>query len=201
MGAKTAHARLGSDYGFTLIEVVVTIFMAVFLITTTFFIVDNSNRSYRAQERVAAAQQDVRAGLDLMVREIRMAGYNPMGLSGAGVVAAEPASFGFSMDINCNNALDTGRDEQITYSWDDAGRRVMRSYPTAAGVHSDVLIENVTAFNFDYVYYEDEEVIAAGALDQIGMVVVTITCQDRDAKGGTFERTLSSSVKLRNFKL
>lgn len=202
MDAKFNADRLRSRRGFTLIEVMVTIFMAAFFITVTFSIVDHSNRSCRAQERVSAVQQELRAGLDLMVREIRMAGYNPLGLSGAGVDAAEPTSFAFSMDIDSSNDLDTGRDEQITYSWDAENRRVLRSYPTAAGgVGSDVLIENVTFLNFDYVYYDREEVLDAGDPDQIGRVIITISCRDRDARGETFVRTLSSSVQLRNFKL
>ena len=200
MRGRLTHASMASNHGFTLIEVMVAIFMATFFITTTFFIVEHSNRSYRAQERVAAAQQDVRAGLDFMVREIRMAGYNPMGLSGASVIAADGTSFQFSMDTDRDNTLDLGQEEQITYTYDNVARQLLRSYPIASGTHSDVLIENVSALNFAYVFYDGDDVIGGGTPGQIGTVIITMTCQDRDAQGGTFDRTLTSSVKLRNFK-
>jgi len=44
-------------------------------------------------------QQNLRAGLDMMMREIRMAGFDPTKKAGAGIITATPGHIGFTQDI------------------------------------------------------------------------------------------------------
>jgi type IV pilus assembly protein PilW len=185
--------------GFTLVELMVALAMATFFIAVTFTLVDFSTQSYRAQERVAAAQQDMRAGIDIISREIRMAGYNPMRLSGAGIVTATADTFHFTMDMNRSNSVDETAEERVTYAFDLANNRVNRILYQGTGSEDSLpLIENVTAFNFTYFDESDNPTVTPA---DIKTVIITMTCSDRDDKGGTFDRTFNSMVNLRNLNL
>ncbi|MDD4464222.1 MAG: prepilin-type N-terminal cleavage/methylation domain-containing protein [Desulfobacterales bacterium] len=191
--------------GFTMLELIVAFAVATLFLMATLFIVDACLHSYRAQERIAGAQQDVRAGLDFMVRDIRMAGFDPLGNSDAGILTDEAGTIEFTMDISMDDDdddddnIDPGSREHITYAYDAANNRILRSYPKpGGGTQSDTLIENVSALSFDYIYYRNNEVVANGDPDEIKAVIITMTCRDRDSQGGVFERTLTTTVKLRN---
>jgi type IV pilus assembly protein PilW len=56
-------------------------------------------KTYMIQKQTAEMQQNIRAGLDIMVREIRMAGYDPLGTADAGILTASANSIEFTMDI------------------------------------------------------------------------------------------------------
>jgi len=183
--------------GFTLIELVVTLSIASFFLAALVGLVGSTSRSYRAQERMIDAQQDVRAAMDFMARDIRMAGADPMRSSGAGIVMAATKTLHFTADLNMNNAIDTGISEDVTYNYDSANQRIERITPTATPGkdRTDFLIENVAAMSFTYLNNQDQAVVA---LDDIVTVLLTITTQARDEKGATFNRTLSTNINLRN---
>ncbi len=77
------------------------------------------------QERIVEMQQNIRAGLSLMKREIRMAGYDPTEKAGAKVLLATSSSIQFSMDITggqtdgVDNDHDSTTDEADEVSYGD----------------------------------------------------------------------------------
>jgi type IV pilus assembly protein PilW len=62
--------------GFTLIELMLAMTISMVLMGAVFMIYNNQSRSYVAQEQAAAMEQNLRAGLYVMSREIRLAGYD-----------------------------------------------------------------------------------------------------------------------------
>jgi type IV pilus assembly protein PilW len=67
--------------GFTLVELLVSMSIGMVLlaaVTTTFM---SQTRIYNAQEQVNEMQQSARGALDIITREVKMAGYNPNGAS------------------------------------------------------------------------------------------------------------------------
>ena len=44
-------------------------------------------KTHDIREQIAEMQQNARVGMALMVREIRLAGYNPTGIPGVGIMA------------------------------------------------------------------------------------------------------------------
>ncbi len=69
------HATQGKkDSGVTLIELMVVLVIAVILVGGVYSLFMAQHRSYAVQDQVAGAQQDARAALDIMARDIRMAG-------------------------------------------------------------------------------------------------------------------------------
>jgi type IV pilus assembly protein PilW len=61
--------------GVTLIELMIVLVIAAVLVAGVYSLFITQQRSYAVQDQVAGAQQDARAALDIMAREIRMAGF------------------------------------------------------------------------------------------------------------------------------
>ena len=136
----------------------VALSMATLFIYAIMTIAEISARSYHAQERVSDAQQSLRAALDLMVRDIRMAGYDPMAMThgptaGIGILTATDTRLQFSMDLNADRA-DNGGLENLTYFYDPVGKRLRQKEGGAA--YPQTFIENVSALRFSYFNADGE---------------------------------------------
>lgn len=64
-----------SCQGFTLVELLVVLAIASIVMGGIYSVFIRSNRIYISQEEVVAAQQEARSALDILGREIRMAGF------------------------------------------------------------------------------------------------------------------------------
>ena len=61
--------------GLTLVEVLVVLLMSSVVMAAVYSTLISQQHTYRAQDQVVEMQQSIRTGLDLMIREVRMAGY------------------------------------------------------------------------------------------------------------------------------
>ncbi len=68
-----------NERGFSLIELLVAMAVAGIAAAAIFSVFASSSRSATVQNTAAGVQQSVRAGLEMMVQDIRMAGYDPSG--------------------------------------------------------------------------------------------------------------------------
>ncbi len=69
------HAMMAKkDHGVTLIELLIVIVIAAFLVAGIYSLFITQHRSYAVQDQVVGIQQDARVALDIMARDIRMAG-------------------------------------------------------------------------------------------------------------------------------
>lgn len=196
---KTCHFS-GSKKGYTLVELMVALAMAAIFIVCTLTIVDMSMQSYSVQERVSEAQQSVRAALDLMVRDIRMAGYDPMAVSGGptagiGILAADETMLQFSSDLNADQ-VDNGGIENLTYFYDAGSKRLRQKEGGKA--YPQTFIENVSALKFSYFNADGDP---PSGLDDIAMVMVTLTVEGAYRKGDTFQRSLTTWINCRNLRM
>jgi prepilin-type N-terminal cleavage/methylation domain-containing protein len=69
------HIPLRQNKGITLIELLVSLAIAGILVAGVYRTFMGQQRTYTAQEQVVDMQQNVRAGINRMMREIRMAGF------------------------------------------------------------------------------------------------------------------------------
>jgi type IV pilus assembly protein PilW len=123
--------RINSS-GYTLIELVIAMALAAILITGIYQIHGARQKAHVRQKQVVEMQQNIRAAISLMKREIRMAGYDPASNDGldnddtAGIDdAGESANTGihmargnliqFSYDNDADTTIDT--DERVTYGF------------------------------------------------------------------------------------
>ena len=68
--------KIGGNAGFTLIELLITLFIMGFVLTAIISTFVSQDRIHKSQDQVAAMQQNLRAVMYMMAREIRMAGYD-----------------------------------------------------------------------------------------------------------------------------
>jgi type IV pilus assembly protein PilW len=118
--------------------------------------------SYVAQEQVAEMQQNLRASFYMMVRDIRMAAFNPTGAPNVGAfVAAIPddpggetatdsTNMAFTIDEDENGAINADdHNEQIAYRVDSD--RLEKFMYDGASWNWQPVAENIDAINFVYL--------------------------------------------------
>ena len=168
--------------GFTLIELLVAMALGLVVLGAILKVFVSQNRTNAAQQEVAYAQQNVRAAMDLMARDIRGAGYNPANADGFnGILAADETYIRIQSDLNRDGdtndpqfgepgyaALtapdETDPNEDITYALDNLtllrGQRIANpaAFSTASPgqwtAQEVTMVQDVTNLEFGYVLYD-----------------------------------------------
>ena len=221
MKAKTKRSL--NEQGFTIIELLVS--MAVFLLAigAIYSTFQAQHKSYLMQQEVAAMQQNLRAAMFYMQREIRMAGCDPLGTAGAGIVTKNSDSISFTEDVRGDSAgsdpdgaLDDPN-EDITYNLDDSDGD---GVDDELDRNNQTVAQNIDALNFVYL---DANGIETAVLADIRSVEITIVArisrplrdspnnreyfnqrntQILSAQGDRYSRKrLTSAIKCRNLGL
>lgn len=170
--------------GFTLAEVLVALALAALVSSIAFATLSAQNKAYLAQTEQVTMQQNLRAGFNLMVSEIRQAGYDPKGTSGAGMISAQSDRIQFSMDRDGDGKVLGEPGEYLSYSiYASDGKPNLGRKSTNTAVNSAVA-ENIEALGFAYAIDSDGD----GELDTrqgrvIWAVDVNGTWQDLDVNG------------------
>jgi type IV pilus assembly protein PilW len=156
---KTNYWRDNS--GITLVEIMVTLAITGIVSAAIFSVYNTSLKTHTSQTQVADVQQDVRAGLFIMTRELRMAGYDATTLADATISTAGDNSIRFTFDLDGNGSLkdlddedgdgdttEADLDEDVSYDLytTDGIQKLGR---TAAGAKYP-LVENAEALGFAY---------------------------------------------------
>jgi type IV pilus assembly protein PilW len=143
--------------GFTLIEIMIAVTISVIITSAMYQIFHSQQRSYLLQDQVAEMQQNLRAGLYMMAREIRSAGFDPNLTGSFGFVTdfAPPDDIlapdinydttkniiAFTMDSNTGpGVVNKIRDEQVVYRL--ANNQLQR-------YNAETLVWEVVAVNVD----------------------------------------------------
>ncbi len=139
--------------GFTLIEVLVALAIVGIVGIAMSNLLITNQRVYLDQDEVVAMQQNLRSGFDIMVQEIRMAGFAGDADTAAGIIAAGTDSdrLEFTMDFDEDGVLET-----ITYA-----RPVDASNLERNGA---AIAEGITALGFAFAIDADGD----GDLDTDG---------------------------------
>jgi type IV pilus assembly protein PilW len=200
--ATKSYQLICNEKAFTLLELMVALVMALLLIGGTIFAAQYSSRTYRAQERTSDAQQNIRSAMDMMVRDIRMAGYDPLS-SDAGrnsdlnILTADPTQLRFTLDRNNSGFVEASAQEDVTYTLNGSEIRRITDLNDAAK-DDQPFVDGVSALTFTYLD-SDAQVTATTA--EIAMIDVTITLMDRDKTGGSFTRSLTTRINCRNLRM
>ncbi|MCB2183212.1 MAG: prepilin-type N-terminal cleavage/methylation domain-containing protein [Desulfobulbaceae bacterium] len=121
------YNTLRQNKGFTLIEVLIAMLISGIVMASIYSAFQSQQNSYLAQDQVTEMQQNIRAGIDFMSREIRMAGYDPLGTSGATILVATSGSLQFTCDITGgeSDGLDNDNDGTVDEGADNNGNGVI----------------------------------------------------------------------------
>ena len=205
-------------HGFSLVELLIYMVISGIVAAAIYFVLNTSVSSYFFEENIVTRNQDQRAALDLMVREIRMAGCDPTAVGGIGFNddtdvtpgnGTDEDSVRFIMDItdtagtgNPDGAVDNP-DEDISYYIDtiDGVQVIVRR--TADG-NVEPLAEHITDLGFRYWNAAGAELVpplSAADLDSIASVEVSMTAETAqiDKRFDTKRlKTTAARVEIRN---
>lgn len=211
-GDKRISARTaGGHAGFSLIELLIAMAVGTIVLAAIFGVYSSHTRSYTTQNVAAEVQQTVRAGVDYMVEDIMMAGFDPLEASVASIQGAGSSRLYFTLDRNMNGTIDPDSDEEVTYLYDGTSR-ITHTIDESQGGGADTqpFIDNVTNLTFTYRNELDQDMIndlglgdplPADNLDEIRTVEIRMTVAEPAGRAGTVERTYNTRVRCRNIGL
>ncbi len=139
--------------GVTLTELLIALALGLFTVGAVYSVHLHQVKRQIVQEDVLAMQQTARAALDMMAREIRMAGYDPMGVNWDvdpsndfhGIVY-HPTGLHIRADLNGNGVL-TDSKESIVYLYDDSTATLRRK---VGGGGRQPVAEHIESLTFSY---------------------------------------------------
>ncbi len=71
----TASCKVTSDQGFSLIEVLIALLITVIVMSAVFGLLVRGQRGFQREPEIADMNQNTRFGLDMISRDLAMAGY------------------------------------------------------------------------------------------------------------------------------
>jgi type IV pilus assembly protein PilW len=175
------EVKMGRENGFTLVELLVAMTLALVVMAAIYSTYTSQQKTYIIQEQVSRMQQNVRAAINIMAREIRMAGYDPSDSGNFGITdvmlrdkddnpnTAGYSSLKFTIDKDDAGTVGTVDSSETVYfcvfdspvSAPDGSLDLARE---VGGGGRQLLAENIEALAFAYAYDFD----ADGMLDTTG---------------------------------
>lgn len=193
---KTGPLKGKTASGFTIVEVLVCLAIMSILFGAAYRSFDIFNRSYTKENVKAGVQQRTRIGIDLMTRDIRLAGLDPLGTANARIIVADTDNIQFSADLNYDGDANDAF-ENITYAL--AGDLLRQTSDLGTGFVTDTLLDNIEALAFTYLDASDIAMTApVGNPEDIRTVIVSLTMQRPAGRDGPIRRTYTTRVRCRN---
>jgi type IV pilus assembly protein PilW len=195
-----------SNQGFTMVELLVAMVVSLLALAAIYSTFLAQHRSYQVQEEAADMQQNIRAAMYYMQREIRMAGDNPfksLPLSNFGIIpinghtGAGRNSITFTEDVNSGgtppgnpsigspDGFLTGDNENITYAL--SGTNLQRTDNTVVPPNPQTVAQNIDALDLVYldansnvIAFDVTGFVPAANINQIRSVEITIVARTND---------------------
>jgi type IV pilus assembly protein PilW len=179
--------------GYTLIELLAGILISAVILAGLYTVFTSQQSAFSAQEQISEMTQNIRAGLDLMTREIRLAGYRNSASTFNGIHTAGPATIRILADLNQDgDTLDTNED--IAYTFNSGTLQICRN-----GV-SLPIADNITSLSFTYTMNDGTVTSSPANPANIRKVNISVTARTSfpDHSGAYRTLTLMTDVTPRN---
>ena len=201
---KVTFFRIGKS-GFSMVELMIAISIVGIILIALSATFERSGRLYTTQNVSAALQEEVRAAVEIMAREIRMAGYDPFKTGEFEIKTADATHLMFTLDLNedgVENNTGFPNCERLSFRYSNANEslQIICGESTGAqdvqtligGVNTDT---RVTGMDLDYV---DNQNNSTNFVEDIRGVVITLTAQAPAGRRGMIEKSYSTWVEFRN---
>ena len=179
--------------GFTVTELVLALAIMMMVMAAIVSLLISLNRVYAAQNVIAGVQQVTRAGINIMTRNIRLAGLNPLKINRIGILEASVNKIRFQHDTNGSGTIEIGQDEDIAYLLNGNHQLIRQKDGNSRSNKS--LVDHVSDLTFKYVDRNNEE---TSILDEIHTVEISLTVREPAGKDKFISRTYSTRVICRN---
>ena len=209
-------------------ELLVSMILTLFFMGAVYSVFRVQARSVKSQESRLEAQEYARAVLDLMVREVRSAGYNPTEATNGtecadgvnpgvpGIVVANAQTLQFTLDFDGDGDC-SGPNEDFTFAYNAGNQDITRAID--GGAAQSLTDGNATALQFTYLPQDCTNNFStpigggaaacpgtaggnAGTLAAIQRISIALTVQsqnpDTEFGGGVLDAEMESNVELRN---
>lgn len=187
-------ASRSRDTGFSIVELMIAILVSLILLAGIYSVFTSQQIAFSRQERIAEMNQSIRAVMDLMSREVRLAGYKTSTAVFNGIATAQPSTIRLLADLNQDGTI-SGDTEDVTYSYNAGTLQIWRN-----GV-SLPIAENITDLAFEYTLADGSTTSSPGSLASIRKVKISVTGRTASPDLGTGQYrtiTLTSDVTPRN---
>jgi type IV pilus assembly protein PilW len=184
----------GREHGFTLMELLIVILMMGVVMAGIYAVYASQQKSFIVQEGVAEMQQNLRAAMFFLVRDIRLAGCNPTGKADAGIKVADVNTISLTMDVRGKNPDDppdgdTGDpEESVTYAlMDSDGDGTADSLGRDTGSGLVAVASNIDALNFVYLDANGNVLVSplsTADLAKVRTVQLTVVARTEAPSGG-----------------
>jgi len=190
-----------NEKGFTLVELLIAMVLALVVIVALSSTFTFHRKIYNLEEQKVEMIQNVRASLDMLIRETRMAGYDFMNIGIIGI-PYNASQLEIRMDLNEDGDI-SDANEIVIYSEDSINKQIIRK--TSNG--QQTFAENIDSFSFQYFDKNRNTTIVS---DDIRSIEITITARTTKSdpnyshpvfSDGYRRYTLTSLVTPRNIGL
>jgi prepilin-type N-terminal cleavage/methylation domain-containing protein len=179
------------DSGFTMIELLLVIGVISIVMGAVVGSFDNMSRFFTRENVKADTQKKARFGLDFMIQDLQLAGLNPHGVAGGGILVATPTSLQLASDLNFDRDF-SDPFETVTYSLN--GTRL--EHTSHLGI--ETLVQDVSDFSFTYFDANGNVLPAPVNLAEIRSIGVSITLSSPAGRGADVLRNYSTRIRSRN---
>ncbi len=177
--------------GFTLVEMMVAmIVLGIMGIALVDMFRIQHSATLRQNEGVLQTQ-NARAGIDMLSRELRNAGYDPRQTSGATLLRMSETDVEWTADLNADgdtNDFGGAGDERVRYYFQADSSALVRE---ANGVTARVA-DGISSLSFSYFQGNGAVALVPADVEQVWIVIRYIT------PDGVMEGDLETQVALRN---
>jgi type IV pilus assembly protein PilW len=199
------YSPQNKERGFTLVELLIAMTIGLIILaalSSTFLM---QRKIYDVQEQIVEMVQTARAAMDMMSREIMMAGYDPKGTmqrsdpTGTKFVGIPYDANKLQIYADLNGDEDTNdTHEYIKYTMDsDYPFEIRRD----TGGGRQEFVENIQSFTFNYLDSAGNATATTANIRQIKITITVRSAKPDSDYGGYREHTLTSFITPRNLGL
>lgn len=221
LGLNLAPRTLNLEPGFAVLEFLIASTIFIIVVLAVYLMYETNQATFAKGEKDADLQQNARVAMDRIIRELRMAGFDPQAAiiptpCATAIQSATATSIRF-----ITNTDEDATPERVEYTYDSRQKKIKReAWPSLTGSNcfddwsssggAKSLAEKISSVTFVYRDASNACIpnadctpgtVAAADLGNIRRITISITASDTLPNQEIRSYTMTSEVKPRNLGL